>query len=328
MSDLLTKLRADGGPLNALVDLLVDDLLARALGEVVDPERTTALVASSLKDFLASDRGQDRILSWWSDALDRIEQEERTLRDIVPVEVRAAADALAAQPYQPDPDALLALLDRGPVRDLLREILQTTLVDFGKKVASPVKSAPIAKGLGAFGNLGERARRRAGVLGALAEEVAGAVGGELERQVERKAHEFADTALSGVLQRIVHLLSDADRAQDQAALRKALLDGAWDWTGPVAAAELRRGDPKAIANIVREATSAWTSQDDFDTTIRGWIDELLAEQGHLTLGDFLDDLDLLDSFKSTTTELMQQRAHDFVATSTFAGWLEQLEEPT
>ncbi len=326
MPDLLTLLRDHPAHLDALVDLLVDDLLGRALGEVVDADRTAAMLASTIKDWLGSDRGEERILGWWSELIDRVAAEDRTLRDIVPTEVREATDALAAQPYQPDREALLSLLDREPVRKLLREILQTALVDFGKKVAAPVKSAPISKGLGAFGSLGERAKRRAGVLGAIAEEVAGAVGGELERQVERKASEFADTALSGVLQRIVDLMADPARTDDQAALRQALLDGAWDWTGPIAAQELRRGDPEAIAGVVREALQAWTGRDDFQATVRGWLDELLSEQGHLTLHDFLKDIDLLESFRQHTTELLRQRAHDFVATAPFAAWLEGLEE--
>lgn len=328
MSDLLTRLRAQPGHLDALARLLVDDLLGRALGEVVDPERTAAMLASTLRDWLASERGEERLLAWWADALDRIEAQPRPLRELVPDELREAAEALAAHPYQPDRATLLQLLDRPPVRKLLREILQNTLVDFGKKVAAPVRSAQISRGLGAFGNLGERAKRRAGVLGTLAEEVAGAVGGELERQVERKAKEFASTALSSVLQRIVDLLADPERADDQAALRQALLEGAWEWTGPVAAAELRRADPKTIASVLHEALAALTGRDDFEATVRGWVDDLLQEQGHLTLHDFLEDLDVLDSFTQHTTELLGQRAQDFVTTAAFAGWLEALEETT
>ena len=328
MSDLLTRLLTQPQHLDALAQLLIDDLLGRALGEVVDPERTSAMLASALRDWLGSPRGQERLLAWWAEAVDRVEAEVRTLREIVPDEVRAAAEELAAQPYQPGPDALLGLLDRQPVRELLREILQNTLVDFGKRVAAPVRAAPISRGLGAFGNLGERAKRRAGVLGAIAEEVAGAVGSELERQVERKATEFADTALSGVLQRIVELLSDPDRADDQAALRQALLEGAWDWTGPVAAAELRRGDPEAVAGVLREALAAFTGRDDFQAIVRGWLDQLLSEQGHLTLHDFLEDVDVLESFTQHTTELLRQRAQDFVVTAPFAAWLEVLEGST
>jgi hypothetical protein len=327
MSDLLTRLRQPDGPLDGLVRLLLDDLLDRTLGEVIDPARAASMVGSALRSWAGSEQGRQRVLDGWRAAIDRVEQEERTLREIVPPEVRAAAEALAKQPYQPDRAVLLGLLDRDPVRKLLREILQTTLIDFGHKVAAPVRSAPISKGLGAFGSLGERAKRRAGVFGQIAEEVAGAVGGELERQVERKATEFADTALTGVLQRIVDLAADPSRAGDQAALRLALLDGAWDWSGPVAAAELRRSDPEAVADVVREALLAWTSGDGFDDTVRRGLDALLDEWGHRCLREFLQDVDLLDSFTDTSAELLRQRAHDFVAGAAFAGWLSALQEP-
>ncbi len=328
MTDLLARLRDPEGPLGALIDLLVDDLLARALGEVLDPERVAEMLASTARDWLGSEQGEARLLAAWSELIDRIEDEQRALRDVIPAEVRQAAERLAAQPYHPDRDALLALLDREPVRKLLREILQNTLVEFGKRVAAPVSSAKIGKGLtGALGGFGARAKQRAGVFGALAEEALGAVGGELERQVERKAADFADTAMSSVLQRIVYLLSDPSRAEDQAALREALLQGTWDWTGAMAAAELRRGDPEAVSAVVREALTAWTGRDDFQDTLRGWLETLLEEQGHLTLRDVLADLDLLDSVTQNSHELLLQRARDFVATDPFADLLKLLQDP-
>ncbi len=328
MPDLLARLNDPDGPLGGLIDLLVDDLLARALGEVLDPERVAEMLAGATRDWLGSEHGEARLLTAWSELVDRIEAEGRPLREVVPAEVRQAAERLAAQPYHPDRDALLALLDREPVRKLLREILQNTLVDFGKRVAAPVSGAKIGKGLtGALGGFGARAKQRAGVFGALAEEALGAVGGELERQVERKAAEFADTAMSSVLQRIVYLLSDPSRAEDQAAVREALLQGTWDWTGAMAAAELRRGDPEAVAAVVREALTAWTGRDDFQDTLRGWLETLLEEQGHLTLRDFLADLDLLDTITQNSHELLLQRARDFVATDPFAAWLKLLQDP-
>lgn len=284
------------------------------------------MLSSALRDWLASEEGQDRMLTAWSDAVDRVGAEQRTLRELLPAEVQVAAEALAAQPYHPDHDALLALLDREPVRKLLREILQNTLTDFGKRVTAPMTGAKLGKGIGgALGGIGARAKHRAGVFGALAEEASRVVGGELERQMEGRAAEFADSAMSSVLQRIVHLLSDPSRAEDQAAVRGALLEGAWDWTGAIAAAELRRGDPEAVAAVVREALTAWTGRGDFESTIEGWLQALLDEQGALTLRDFLCDLDLLESTTASSRQLLLQRARDFVATDAFAGWLAQLE---
>jgi len=326
VTDVLTRLRDPEGPLPALIDLVVLDLLGRTLGEVVDPARIAEMIASAVRDWLGSERGEARLVAAWSELVDRIQSEERTLRELVPDEVRDAAERLAAQPYQPDRDALLALLDREPVRKLLREILQSTLVDFGKRVTAPVGASKGGRGLGgALGGLGARAKQRAGVFGALAEEAIGAVGGELERRVEGKAAEFADTAMSGVLGRIVSLLSDPSRADDQAALREALLQGTWDWTGAMAATELRRGDPAAVAEVLREALAAWTGRDDFQETLGGWLETLLEEQGTLTLRDVLADLDLLESVTVGVTELMLERARDFVATGPFAEWWADLE---
>jgi len=333
--DLLRSLRddADEGPLARLVGLLVDDLLTRPMGELVDPPRWADIAKTGLSDWLASDRGEQRLKDGWREAIEWLGQQDRTVGDVVPAEIRAAIEEVVAQPYAPDPEVLRRTIDREPVRKLLREILHDTLVDFGRKVSSPVAGASVSKGLGsALGGLGrgagDRFRKRAGVLGALAEEAIGAVGSELEKQLDRKATEFADGALSTVIGEFVRLLSDPARSDDQAAIRKALLVGVWDWSGPEAAAELGRGDPDSTAQVLRRVLTAWVQRDDFDEQIAGWLTELLYEHGHRTLGDVLDELDLLDSFRTHAGELARQRAQAFVGGDAFGVWLRELAPET
>lgn len=327
---ILSRLRdrAPDGALERLCVLLVEDLLGRSLGEVVDPERIASIAAQTLRDWLASERGEARVLEAWSKALEWLEAQDRQLGDVVPDELKAAAERLVGSPWRMDPEDLLRLLDREPVRALLREILHDTLVEFARKVAAPVAGTPLGLGrLGGMKGVGDRLRSRSGVLGALAEEAVSSVGKEVERQAERKAREFADQALSSTLRNIVGLLTDPGRSQEQAALRRALLQGVWDWTGPTAARQLAGGDPEAVAGVLREALQAWSSGDDFEEQLMGWLEELLHAQGHLRLSEFLADLDLLDPFRAHAGDLLLERATDFVSAAPFAAWLDALLQP-
>jgi len=299
--------------------------LQRPLGELVDPPRWAEIAQTALSDWLASERGEQRVLQGWRDAVAWLEQQDQTVGEALAPEIREAIEEVVAQPYSPDPAVLRRTIDREPVRKLVREILHDTLVDFGKKVSAPVASSGVTRGLGAFGSrAGDRFRKRAGVLGALAEEAIGAVGSELEKQLDRKATEFADTALSSVIGQFVEVLSSPDRSEDQAAFRKALLQGVWAWSGPEAATELRRGDPDGTARIVRRVAEAWVGREDAEEQIAGWLEELLYEHGHRTLAAVLEEIDLLDSFRTHAGDLVRQRAHAFVGGDPFAAWLHEL----
>ena len=321
-SSLLAQLRdrSAEGPTARLAQLVVSDLLERPLAEVVDAEQTASIFAEVLGDWLRSDRGEARLLESWEETIGRIRAEERTLEELVPPEVKEAVDELAAQRYSPDRELLLAILDRKPVRELIRELLAETLTSFGKKLVSAGSGSP----LGALGRLGSGKKRgKGGILG-LAGGVASAVGGEVERQLERRVPEFVDSALSTVLQRLVDFLSDPERATDQAELRLALLVGLWERRGPELANELDSLDTEATAAVVRRTLTAGVDGEDFVPQVAGWIDGLIAEYGDLDLRKVLEDLDLLASFEEHGTELAHQAALRLFETDNFGAWLKDL----
>ena len=81
-------------------------------------------------------------------------------------------------------------------------------------------------------------KSRSGSLGSLV----GAVSDEVERQLEKRATEFVDSALAGVFGQIADAVSDPKRASEAAELRIAFFDGALELTGPQLARELANLD--------------------------------------------------------------------------------------
>lgn len=319
MSDLLSRLRdpSPGAATALLADIVVQDVLGRPLADVVDAERTARILTEVLEDWLDSERAEQKLLEAWKESIEKIRAEERRLGDLTPSEVREAVEELASQQYSPDRDLLLAMLDRPPVRELFRDLLTETLTSFGKKLSSSSGGGA----LGALGKLGGgRSKPKGGILGRVG-NVASAVGGEVERQLERRIPEFVDSGLSQVLQRFVDQLSDPERAAEQAEMRIALLDGLWERNGPELASELARLDAAATAALLRRSLSAWLSREETSSQVAGWIEGLVSEYGELELGRVLSDLDLESAFTEHATELTREAALRLFETEAFAAWV-------
>ncbi len=319
MKNLLAKLRSDEA-IADLARLVVDDLLARPPAEVVDARFTAELVQRSLRGWLASETAQQRLLATLEDVRTRLASEERRLSDVVAPEVVDGARRLTARPYSPDRGTLLAILDREPVHRLVREILRETLVDFGKKLRAPVADNRVAKSLGGLGRFARsKAAAKTGSIGALAGGLVGAVSEEVERQVERRAAEFADGAISGVLQRFADELCDPRRADDQAALRGAILDGILGLRGVDAAKELENLDPAELVGVLRSILSEWADREDFVDTVVSVVDGALAEVTAPTVGELLDD-SMRDVLGDLAVDLLKRRLGPLFASDAFADW--------
>jgi hypothetical protein len=321
MSDtLLERLRSEEATAS-LARLVVSDLLSRPPAEVIDARFTAELVQRSLHGWLQSDAAETRTLEAVARLRSRLAEEDRQLGDVVSEDLVAAARRLAARPYQPAQKTLLAILDRGPVRRLVREILRETLIEFAKRVRAPVAENRVAKSLGGLGRFAKSAARaRTGSIGALAGGLMGAVSDEVERQMERRAAEFADGAISGVLQRFTDELCDPRRAEDQAALRGAFLDGILALRGSDAAEELDRIDPEELVSWLRSGLSDWTERDDFAETIEGIVARALAEVDAPTLGDLLDQNELREAIVGPAIELVRRRLQPVLGSDAFADW--------
>ena len=325
MSELLERLLdpADGAPTQRLARLVLNDLLGRRFCDLVAPAHVAEIGIEVAAEWLRSDKAEARLLQAWQDAAHRVGEEDRTAADLAPEELRAGLEALVSQHYSIDRELMLMLIDRPPVRELFRDLLTETLTSFGRKLTEGGGGA-----LGALGKLGGGlGRPKGGLLGRVG-DVASAVGGEMERQLERRIPEFVDSGLSQIIVRFVDLVSDPSRAQEQAEIRLAILEGLWGFSGADLASEMRKLDAPATAKVIRGALSAWVSRDGAAEQVGNWIEGLLSEFGGLSLGEVLTDLDLIDSFNEHGLALAHSAALRLFATEDFAQWIADLDSPT
>lgn len=322
---LLERLRegAPDGPLDRLADLIVDDLLSRPVREVLESRWVAEVFRDGVKAWLASGVAEARLLATVEELLARLDRTDRTLEELLPPELVQGIRGVSERPYHPEGSLLRSILGREPVRALIRDLLVDALVGFAKRLGSPVTDSRIARGLGGLGSfVKEQAKARAGTLGAMAS----ALSDEFERQAEKRAVDFADTALDGVVSQLIERLARPGTSPEQAALRRALLDSVLALRGPEVAAELRRTDPKLVAASVRRFLGAWVSRDDLPERIESAFALVLSREGDRTLGESLDAMELRGPARELTKRAILRRLGPLVGGDAFAAWLRGVTE--
>jgi hypothetical protein len=199
---------------------------------------------------------------------------------------------------------------------LLEEVLE-----FGRRASAPV--AGMARGLGALARFaGETVKSRTGRVGSLVGAV-GAVGDEVERQLERRASDFVDAALGNVLSQIADAIADPARALEASELRVSMFDGALELTGPQLARELVNADLPGASALLRGGLRTYLNSKKAERELLDLANFVFAlEDG--TLHQLLSRLGVLSPVRAFTIEQATERMQHVAQTEPFAAWLTAL----
>jgi hypothetical protein len=318
---LWTKLKTTGAgsPLDALAALAVDALLdvpPRALLTDAEVVAWTRRLATGWLDAPAAPAALGRVVESAANAL---QPERRRLKDLAPRELLQAMRAVLERPFTPARSTVLAIIDREPTRELVRAILLETVVEFGRKASAPV--AGMARGLGALARMaGETVASRSGTLGTLV----GAVGSEVERQLERRAQDFVDASLSHVFGQVADALCDPAQSEQARAMRLSVFEGALELTGTQLARELVNLDVPGAAELLRGSLRRWLKTPGADAAllqVAGWA---LGLEDDRPLRTRREALGVLEATRALAVEQAAARMRQVVATPAFEAWLQTL----
>jgi hypothetical protein len=320
---LLGKLREEGetSATRALARLIVDEHLHKPLSELIQTEQSSAALHEVLCSWQQSDLAHESIRRGWDGLISWLEEQHEPIGAVLPAEILEGASQLAAQPFGLNRELLLAMLDRPAFRKLIRELLVDTLVSFGKKLRNPVADSRLGKGLSGIGRM---ARGRGSGVRGLAGDLVGAVGEEVERQLEGRATDFADGALSQILHKLADYLCEPARAADQAALRAALLDGLWELSGAQLAAEMSQGDIDASTDVIRRSLGAWLQRPGARKDLDDWLSGLLSGSEFDSLAELLTTLGLLESIREHAIAETERNLRMIIGGEAFPLWISEV----
>jgi hypothetical protein len=312
---LIQRLQSDEGA-RALAKLSVEALLAQPLEALVPRESLRAGTRKVLEAWLAAPEGAKAVDELVERVVNELQAQPRLVKDVAPREATTLIREVLGRPFSPDKRVVLTVIDRPPMRELVRQLLLTTILDFGRKASAPV--AGVARGLGSLARLaGDTVKSRTGGLGSLV----GAVSGEVERQVEKRAVEFVDAALAGVFGQIADALSDPARAHEASELRQAFFDGLLELTGTQLAREVMNSDVAGGAALIRASLTRWLATD----AVNAQLDQLAAltlkHDGARPASEVLKQLGLLEVTVELATEHLARHLKTVTATPAFAAWL-------
>lgn len=326
VDELLERLRDRDpeGALSRLADLAVSDWLDQELSQWLEPRATAQRLHVLLSAWLRSEGAEAKFRELVEDVADTLEESNVRLGAWLGSDACLLLEALARRPHTPSRGLVLGILDRPPIRQLLRKLLIDALVGFGNKLRAPVVENRLTRGLGDLGRFARtQAMNRSGAFSAVA-GVVGAVSEEVERQVERRAAESADSILSDTLQKLAGLLCDPDLGDEQAELRLALLEGILELSTGDVARELRRMDVEGASDIVRERILGWLEREESLEALASSIEWFLGRDAEKTVGSVLEELDLAEPVIAMVKESTLARMRSLVEGEGFGRWLGEL----
>ncbi len=313
-------LSAGSDPAEQVSALLLDSLLALPLRTLLVPKLHAPLLRAALRSLLhgpwsrpGSGAGLDALTAHAA----RFLRGQATLRQAIPPALIELTRELVRRPYVPERGLMLGLISVPPLRTLTRELMVGTLLDYGRKLraattepAAGSKSGAAPSRGGLLGRLATEAVRKGGAAAqAIAPGVTSLVTDELERQMQRRATEFADGAVDELLQRAAATLTDPQRAAEQTAVKLAMLDYLLTLRGPELAQELERLEPHALGELGRKALLAFlesaTAETDLVAILQG-LSDAAATDPALSLGALLESAGALEPLRAALLLLFRQ----------------------
>jgi hypothetical protein len=309
---ILGRLRDSDGALSELVKRLLDDLLSRPVGEMVDPEWLARRFVDGLRASAADAHTEKWVRGLVQQGLERTGEERGSIGENLPKELVSPVKALLKRPYTPNKDIVHLLLDHPAMHELIRTVLVQVLTEFGKSLKPILPTSSIG------------GRKRGGALSQLvgaASEVASVVGAQVEERAEARVREFVDGAISISLDISVAHLCSEDFALPFGEWRSDSVDSLLGVPVETWVGELEALDPDALVTELVEIVRGLAAWDGLGELVEGLLSALMEEVGDSSLSQFLAGSGLEAEWRPQAEDLLLQRARDFVATDSFAEWL-------
>lgn len=298
---------------DGLAEVIIDSCFGRPLDELLPPLLLSQVLRPALIATLRSPRADELLASLVTTLTDSL-RSPTTLLKWCPPPLLTLLRQLAKHPYTPDRALLLTVMSQPACRRLMRELMVGTLLDYGRKLRTATSDGSAGKGLGALSRLaGEAMKKGSGAFSALAPGVASAVADEFDRQLQKRAADFADGAVDELLGKMAAILTDPQRRAAQEELKLALLEAVLSLRGTQLASELTRVQPVELGKLVRTAALAWLERDEAAAELTSAWSFLIQQAHGRSLRDLLGEAAVLLPTRAAARQLLSHLLRPVVA---------------
>ncbi len=309
-AELRARIQANPQAVSSLVTGLVDNFLDRAAKDLIDPAQVAADLTAGLRATAKNQQFRTWLISQIKDRREKLPRPLKPLRTYLPADLPGALDRAARRNYVPSRELVRAAVDHPATRELVRTILQTTLLEFATRLWTSKKIPG--------------SRLRSGLMG-MAKGVAGFVGtdGGLEERVNR----FVDGTLSLAIDRIVDRVADPKHADQLATQRALMIRAGLDLPVATVVAETDKFPTQQVEEDVHAIFLAFVDWEQFEPTLRELLTNEIALFGPATVREIFDEAGLLEAWRPVIETQLQQHANFIVQSSVFLDWVTQLCTP-
>jgi hypothetical protein len=326
--DLLIQRLRDGA-LEQLIDLCLDEIAQRSVADLLPPELLADRAVAALKAMAEAPELEDRL----REQLHLLRQQAilpgeqgrayppgETLRDHLPNELTDPVEALLAEPYLPDREFVLRLLDHPAMHSMIQEVLHATLVRFARKMRSLEPTRRIRSGLGKRVPVPSSLSR----LKDLGSGVVSVVGSEIESQLDQRVGEYVSQVISAVLAHVATLLTTPERAETMGDWRAYGMRVVLDTELEAFAIEARKLDPEQAVTAAAEALRRLAEREGLASEIALLAGQALAPWRERRLGALLAELGLEEIWRDSLRGWLLEQISPVLETTAFSAWLEAL----
>ncbi|MEZ4381972.1 MAG: hypothetical protein R3A79_11545 [Nannocystaceae bacterium] len=308
---VLARLRSDSALIDAGVDALLDDALERPICEHLAP--TEALVGGLAAAIRAT--AQSPQLAPWievalADLRGQLPSDPRPLRERLPPALPGALAGALGRPFTPGRELVRAAINHAAMRSMMRSILQSTLLEFGKRMWSALPDTRRLPGAGFRSRLMD-----------MAKGVASVVGSEVERQLDDRVNTYLDGALADAIDMVIERISDPRHAKEMAAWRADAIPALAAQPQVRFVAELDQieaADVAADAVALLQAVAAW---EELEAALTGALERLFAALGERSLAQLLEGSGLVEAWRPLVRERAAAHARAALTGERFAAWI-------
>lgn len=298
----LVRERLRAGGIDRFVDMLVEDILDRRADELLDP----AWMALQLAQAAKSAANDPQVERWFRDRITDARQRVPSGTARLPPEISRPLAEVLRRPYVPDRAIVGRLLDHDTARLLLRNLFGDLLITFARKLRPPMATSAIK-----FGGL-----KRFG------EGVLGAVGHELEAQVEAKAREFMDAGIHRLVDQFADHLCDPALTREYGEWRAYGLEVLMATEARTLAGEVEKLDPDALVATGAALVRGLVGREELPTQLEAILTTALTAGGDRTVRSLLGGLEAHGT--GFARDLLVQRARALIETDAFEHWWDDI----